>query len=126
LAVGKDNFNNSINSEMVVTNMKTIEQAKFNVGQIIHHKLFNYRGVIFDVDPAFQGSDEWYDTVAKSHPPKDQPWYHVLVHNGGYNTYVAERNLEEDWSSDDIENPLVEAFFSKFENGVYISNRPNN
>ena len=106
--------------------MKTIEQAKFNVGQIIHHKLFNYRGVIFDVDPAFQGSDEWYNKVAKSHPPKDQPWYHVLVHNGGYNTYVAERNLEADWSSDDIENPLVEAFFSKLENGVYISNRPSN
>ena len=106
--------------------MKTIEQAKFNVGQIIHHKLFNYRGVIFDVDPEFQGSDEWYEKVAKSHPPKDQPWYHVLVHNGGYNTYVAERNLEPDWSAADIENPLVEEFFSKFENGVYVSNRPSN
>ncbi|MGI9303895.1 MAG: heat shock protein HspQ, partial [Gammaproteobacteria bacterium] len=51
--------------------------AAFSVGQIVHHKLFDYRGVIYDVDPHFQGTDEWYEEVAKSRPPRNKPWYHV-------------------------------------------------
>ena len=57
------------------------KNAKFSIGQIIHHRLFDYRGVIVDVDPDFQNSDEWYDQVARSRPPKDKPWYRVLVHD---------------------------------------------
>jgi heat shock protein HspQ len=57
-------------------------QAKFSIGQLVHHRLFDYRGVIVDVDAVFLGSEEWYEQVAKSKPPKDQPWYHVLVHGG--------------------------------------------
>ena len=53
--------------------------AKFFVGQIVHHKKFDYRGVVFDVDATFQGTDEWYELVARSRPPKHMPWYHVLV-----------------------------------------------
>ena len=53
--------------------------AKFFVGQIVHHKKFDYRGVVFDVDATFQGTDEWYALVARSRPPKHMPWYHVLV-----------------------------------------------
>ena len=53
--------------------------AKFFVGQIVHHKKFGYRGVVFDVDATFQGTDEWYELVARSRPPKHMPWYHVLV-----------------------------------------------
>ena len=70
-------------------------QVKFSIGQLVHHRLFDYRGVIVDVDPFFLGSEEWYEHVAKSKPPKDQPWYHVLVHGGNGRTYVAQRNLEE-------------------------------
>ena len=106
--------------------MKRTGQAKFNVGQLVHHKLFDYRGVVFDVDLDFQGSDDWYENVAKSRPPKYQPWYHVLVHDGAKNTYVAERNLESDTSLTVIEHPLINEFFSKFENGVYIPNRSSN
>ena len=69
-------------------------EAKFQIGQIIHHKLFDYVGVVFDADPTFQGTDEWYEQVARSRPPKDQPWYHVLVHEAELTTYVAEQNLE--------------------------------
>ena len=69
---------------------------RFLVGQLVHHKLFDYRGVIIDADLTFQGSDQWYASVARSRPPRDRPWYRVLVHAGGYETYVAERNLEPD------------------------------
>ena len=69
-------------------------KAKFRIGQIVHHKLFDYTGVIFDIDPFFQSSDEWYEQVAQSRPPKNKPWYHVLVHTAEHTTYVAEQNLD--------------------------------
>ena len=93
--------------------------AKFSVGQLIHHRLFDYRGVIVDVDPVFQGSDEWYEQVARSRPPKDQPWYHVLVDNADQETYVAERNLESDSISEPVRHPLVAEFFDTFKDGHY-------
>jgi heat shock protein HspQ len=100
--------------------------VKFSIGQLVHHKLFDYRGVIVDVDPTFQGSDEWYETVARSRPPKDKPWYHVLVHDANHNTYVAERNLQADPSGQPISHPLVDKCFSGFAHGVYIAKRPTN
>lgn len=95
--------------------------AKFDVGQLIHHRLFDYRGVVFDVDPEFQGTDEWYEQVAKSQPPRDQPWYHVLVHGDPQTTYVAERNLELDATGEAIEHPLIQQIFAGLENGRYIA-----
>ena len=71
-------------------------KPKFCLGQRIHHKLFNYHGVVVGVDEIFKSSEEWYELVAKSCPPKDRPWYHVLVHGNNSQTYVAERNLETD------------------------------
>ena len=56
------------------------KNAKFSLGQIVYHSKFKYRGVIVDADPNFQGTDEWYESVAKSKPDKNKPWYHVLVH----------------------------------------------
>ncbi|MEC7684131.1 MAG: heat shock protein HspQ, partial [SAR324 cluster bacterium] len=79
-----------------------------------------YRGVIYDVDASFQGTEEWYNQMAKSKPPRDQPWYHVLVDQSATMTYVAERNLEADSSSTPIEHPLVDQYFSHFKNGKYI------
>lgn len=96
-----------------------ITDTKFSIGQIVHHRLFDYRGVIIDVDPVFSGSDQWYDEVARSRPAKDRPWYHVLVDDGENNTYVAEQNLEADISHDTVDHPLVNAFFSGFNDGVY-------
>lgn len=97
-----------------------MQQAKFSVGELIHHKLFDYRGVIIDVDPEFQGTQEWYEQVAQSRPPKDQPWYHVLVHDATHNTYVAERNLEPDRSVEPINHPYIDLIFDSFQQGVYI------
>ena len=98
-----------------------ISQAKFSVGDLVYHRLFDYRGVIVDVDPDFQSTDEWYQVVAKSRPPKDQPWYHILVNETTRATYAAERNLEPDVSGEPIRHPMLEQFFSRFENGRYIS-----
>lgn len=70
------------------------DRPKFQIGQLIRHKLFHYHGVVIGVDPCFRSSEEWYQNVAKSRPPKEKPWYHVLVSDGNQRTYVAERNLE--------------------------------
>ena len=94
--------------------------AKFSIGELVHHRLFDYRGVIMDVDPVFLGTDEWYEQVAKSGPPKDKPWYHVLVHNANHQTYVAERNLEPDADDEPIIHPFVPLIFGEFRDGQYI------
>jgi len=96
-----------------------ITRVKFSVGDVIHHVLFDYRGVVVDIDYKFQSTDEWYEQVARSRPPKDKPWYHVLVDNKVHTTYVAEQNLELDSSSKPIEHPLLEQIFSSFKNGKY-------
>ena len=94
--------------------------CKFSIGDIIHHFQFDYRGVIYDVDANFQGTEEWYNQMAKSKPPRDQPWYHVLVDQSASMTFVAERNLEADSFCTPIEHPLVDQYFSQFKNGKYI------
>jgi heat shock protein HspQ len=104
----------------------TVIEAKFHVGQLIHHRLFNYRGVVLDVDPVFQGSEEWYDQVAHSRPPKDKPWYRVLVDEAEHETYVAERNLELDTTGDPIRHPFLDDFFSGLADGSYRLRSPHN
>jgi len=99
------------------------EAIKFTVGQLIHHRKFDYRGVIVGVDLCFQLSDEWYDQVARSRPPKDRPWYRVLVDETNEVTYVAERHLEPDASHEEIEHPLIGEYFSEFRNGYYVDTR---
>jgi heat shock protein HspQ len=103
-----------------------ITRVKFSVGELIHHKLFDYRGVVVDVDRNFQATEAWYEAVAKSRPPKNKPWYHVLVHESGHSTYVAEQNLESDDSVDPINHPMLEYFFSKFDHGRYVRSEPDN
>ena len=98
-------------------------QAKFSIGQTVTHRLFSYRGVIYDVDPIFLGAEEWYDQVAKSRPPKDQPWYRVLVHDAQHETYVAERNLTADSSGAAVAHPAIAELFSEFRDGVYALRR---
>ena len=94
-------------------------QAEFGVGQVIRHLRFDYRGVIVDVDATFEGSDEWYDQVARSRPPKDRPWYLVLVHGADHTTYVAERHLAPDDSGEPIQHPLLGKYFDEFGDGRY-------
>lgn len=107
-------------------NVTNITRAKFSIGELVHHRLFDYRGVIVDVDQKFQGTEEWYEAVAKSRPPKDKPWYHVLVHESNHSTYVAERNIESDDTLEPINHPMVEHFFSGFDHGRYARVDPDN
>lgn len=101
----------------------SISSAKFFIGQLILHRKFDYRGVIVDVDPVFMGTEEWYQQVARSRPPKDRPWYRVLVHDGQQETYVAERHLAADPSGEPVVHPMIEQFFDRFEEGVYRRSR---
>lgn len=97
-----------------------IQQAKFHIGQIIDHNKYGYRGVIFEVDPVFSQSDEWYEQVARSRPPKDKPWYHVLVDNATHTTYVAERHLEPAFDTSEIRHPELHTYFKKYQDGSYL------
>ncbi len=101
-------------------------QARFSVGELTRHRLFSYRGVVVDVDATFEGTDEWYEAMARTRPPKDRPWYHVLVHKADHMTYVAERNLEPDPSSEPIDHPLLGSFFDAFRDGRYCRERSLN
>ncbi|PCI33897.1 MAG: DNA-binding protein [Alphaproteobacteria bacterium] len=94
-------------------------QAKFQIGQIIRHRLFEYTGVIYDADPTYQGTGEWYDLVALSRPPKNEPWYRVLVHNAFHTTYVAEKNLDVNDQPVVIKHPLIDDLFSGFDGEYY-------
>ena len=101
-------------------------KAKFKIGQIINHRLFDYTGVVFDIDPIFQGSEEWYDQVARSRPPKNKPWYHVLVHDAEHSTYVAEQNLDLEEQPKAIQHPLINSLFTKFDGLQYnLKTKPN-
>ena len=102
------------------------ESARFSVGDLVHHRMFDYRGVVFDVDPRFCGTEEWYEQVARSRPPKEKPWYHVLVHDADHTTYVAEQNLELDHSMEPVRHKLLGEHFDRFEKGAYVPRRQTN
>lgn len=104
--------------------MEQITRADHHIGQLVHHRLFDYRGVVCDVDPVFMLPDEWYQQVALSRPPKDKPWYRVLVDGSSQETYVAESNLEADAAGEEIDHPDLKIYFSEFEGGQYrVKNR---
>ena len=89
--------------------------AKFSIGDVVKHKQFNFRGVIYDVDFKFNNSEEWYKSIPKDvRPRKDQPYYHLLAENDEitYEAYVSEQNLVNDDSDEPIKHPLIEQIFS--------------
>jgi len=96
------------------------KSSKFAIGQLVKHKLFGYRGVVVDVDPEFALTDEWYDAVARSRPPRDQPWYRVLVDGESHETYVAERNLELDSELREIRHPDLPRYFTRLDGDTYV------
>ncbi|MEO5338570.1 MAG: heat shock protein HspQ [Magnetospirillum sp. WYHS-4] len=94
-------------------------EAKFKVGQVVHHRLFDYRGVVIDVDPFFRGPDEPYKPESAGRPVKDRPWYHVLVDGAEHRTYVAESNLEPDALGGPIDHPAVRLHFRSLQGSDY-------
>lgn len=97
-------------------------QAKFKIGQVVKHRIHPFRGVVFDVDPTFANTDEWYEAIpAELRPSKDQPFYHLFAENEvtEYIAYVSEQNLLPDTSGDPIRHPQVDEVFDRDDNGDY-------
>jgi heat shock protein HspQ len=115
--------------ERASTSIRTISgvidkprQAKFKIGQIVKHRIHPFRGVVFDVDPTFANTDEWYEAIpAELRPSKDQPFYHLFAENEvtEYIAYVSEQNLLPDTSGDPIRHPQVDEVFDRDDNGGY-------
>jgi len=101
----------------------------FDVGQLVHHRKFDYRGVIVGFDPTCQAAEEWYTFQtqgAVNKPTKEQPWYHVLVDGATHTTYVAQQNLEPAEERDEpIAHPLLDKFFQTFLGGRYYKDNLN-
>ena len=103
------------------------KKAKFSIGDVVKHKHFNFRGVIYDVDFEFNNSEEWYQSIPKNvRPRKDQPFYHLLAENNEitYEAYVSEQNLISDDSDEPIKHPLIEEIFTGKKGTGYF--RPSN
>ena len=103
------------------------KKAKFSIGDIVKHKHFNFRGVIYDVDFEFNNSEEWYQSIPKDvRPRKDQPYYHLLAENSEitYEAYVSEQNLLIDSSGEPVRHPLVNEVFSEKRGAGYY--KPSN
>lgn len=101
---------------------KVNRAGKFSVGQIVQHKHYGFRGVIFDVDPTFSNSEEWLESIPEDvRPKRDQPYYHLLAENEEttYVAYVSEQNLEPDLSGVPVRHPQVSEFFSGLTGGTY-------
>ena len=100
--------------------------AKFKIGQVVRHRLFPFRGVIFDIDPEFNNTEEWYQSIpVEVRPHKDQPFYHLFAENAEteYIAYVSEQNLLPDTSGEPVRHPQVAEVFEQDEKGSY---RPRN
>ncbi|MDN2566344.1 heat shock protein HspQ [Aquibium sp. A9E412] len=102
--------------------MRDVKTAKFRIGEVVRHRLFPFRGVIFDVDPEFANTEEWYQAIpAEVRPRKDQPFYHLLAENEEteYIAYVSEQNLLADESGEPVRHPQIAELFDKTSEGTY-------
>jgi len=102
--------------------MNTSKTAKFRIGQVVRHRLFPFRGVIFDVDPEFANTEEWYESIPQDvRPRKDQPFYHLLAENAEteYIAYVSEQNLLDDQTGGPVRHPQIKELFDKTADGQY-------
>ena len=96
--------------------------ARFAIGEVVRHRLFDFRGVIFDVDPVFTNSEEWYEAIPEElRPAKDQPFYHLLAENSdsSYVAYVSQQNLIPDDSDDPVDHPAIGTMFDRLDDGRY-------
>jgi heat shock protein HspQ len=101
--------------------------AKFAIGQVVKHRFYPFRGVIFDVDPIFSNTEEWWRSIpAEVRPTKEQPFYHLYAENADsqYVAYVSEQNLISDESGEPIRHPQVRETFERTEDGQYCVRRP--
>lgn len=97
--------------------------AKFRIGQVVRHRIYPFRGVIFDVDPTFSNTEEWWNAIPEDvRPVRDQPFYYLLAENEEteYVAYVSEQNLEPDMTGEPVRHPQVEEIFEEQTDGSYL------
>jgi heat shock protein HspQ len=102
--------------------MEKIRTARYQLGQVVRHRFYPFRGVIFDIDPEFDNDEEWWMSIPPEiRPAKDQPYYHLLAENAEteYIAYVSEENLLPDDSGEPVRHPQVMEFFDELHDGVY-------
>ena len=101
-------------------------KARFGIGDIVRHRTFDFRGVIFDIDPVFANSEEWYESIpAEVRPRRDQPFYHIFAENedASYVAYVSQQNLIGDGDAGPVDHPSVDEMFEEFADGRYRMRR---
>lgn len=99
-----------------------IGRARFAPGDIVRHRMFDFRGVVFDIDPVFANSDEWYEAIPEDiRPAKEQPYYHLLAENddSSYIAYVSQQSLVADTDGGPIDHPQIETMFDGLGDGRY-------
>ena len=104
------------------TSMSIMREAKFSVGQVVRHRFYPFRGVVFDIDPEFDNTEEWWLAIPEDiRPAKNQPYYHLLAENAEteYIAYVSEQNLLADETGKPLRHPQVSELFAEDENGGY-------
>ena len=102
--------------------MEKMRNAKFKIGQVVKHRVYPFRGVIFDIDPVFNNTEEWWQAIpAEIRPHKDQPFYHLFAENSEteYIAYVSEQNLLPDESGEPLRHPQVRETFERSKDGSY-------
>jgi heat shock protein HspQ len=102
--------------------MPSVAHARFSIGDVVRHRMFEFRGVIFDVDPVFANSEEWYESIPEAvRPAKEQPFYHLLAENGesSYVAYVSQQNLVADDSEEPVDHPAIDGLFTGYADGRY-------
>jgi len=101
-------------------------RARFSIGDVVRHRLYDFRGVVFDIDPVFANSEEWYQSIpAEVRPTREQPYYHLLAENGesSYVAYVSQQNLVGDGEGGPVDHPSLDEMFDDFADGRYLLRR---
>jgi heat shock protein HspQ len=99
-----------------------LAHARFSIGEVVRHRMFDFRGVVFDIDPVFANSEEWYQAIPEDiRPRKDQPFYHLLAENAesSYIAYVSQQNLLPDDENEPVDHPAIAGMFEPFAKGRY-------
>ena len=120
----KDDTNNDVlNSSNKTSSIKIYKDPLFNIGDIVKHRIYPFRGVIVDVDPEFSNTEEWYQSIpAEIRPSRKQPYYHLMAENTEtfYTAYVSQQNLVDDGKNGPLEHPDLDEIFNGMDKGKYL------